>query len=163
MFNQCSIDIKTKMPRAKKSHEACRKICCFFCLRKGESKSDRTLSDGEKRIIIENYFPNFENFKEFLPEGCCGSCRRNLSYRFGKTPSIEKYEPFLCESEENYYLKIVEELRKLPRGSSDNPNCKCFICEPAHTKFVSAKLKTGPKPEISNQTSRDNRTLDQSR
>ena len=152
------------MPINKKTHEEIRMIFCFFCLRKGETKSDKTLSAYETRLIIENFMPNFENFKDFLPLGCCGSCRRNLSYRFGKNASTEKYKPFPCETEEQYYQNIIEKLRKLPRGSGDNKECKCFMCEPAHVILKSVKVSSGrPKEEFSNQKSRYNRTLDQSR
>ena len=96
--------------------------------------------------------------------GCCGTCRNNLSYRFGKNPSSEKYKPFPCESEDQYYQNVIDVLRKLPRGSSQNKECTCFICEPAHADLKSVRLQPGvPKPEFSNQVSRDNRTLDQSR
>ena len=117
----------------------------------------------EKNYIIENYYKNFENSKDFLPGGLCGSCRRNLSYRFGQNPSPQNYKPFPCETDEHYYQKVIDILGKLPRGSGENQSCTCFICDPAHTDFFSTKLKTGPKPEFSNQTSRDNRSLDQSR
>ena len=144
--------------RPKKNHEDCRKVCCFFCLRKGETKSDRPLTSGEINLIVEKFLPNFENYKDFLPLGCCGTCRKNLSFGFGKNPSLEKYKPFPCESDEQYYQNIIEKLSKLPRGSSQNTECQCFMCEPSHTRFESAKLKQGlPKPKFSNDTSRDNR------
>ena len=63
----------------------------------------------------------------------------------------------------NIIQKIIDILSKLPWGSGENKKCACFICEPAHTDFLSTKLKPGPKPKFSNQTSRDNRSLDQSR
>lgn len=152
------------MPNFKKGHDDYRKLCCFFCLRKAQSKSDRTLSAGEINLIKANFFHDFDNFKDFLPLGCCSRCRSNLSYRFGKNPSSEKYKPFPCESDSQYYQNVIDTLRKLPRGSSQNKECTCFICEPAHTDFKSVKLQPGvPKPEFSNQVSRDNRTLDQSR
>ena len=115
-------------------------------------------------MIVENFMKNFETFKYFLPLGCCGACRENLSYRFGKNPSPERYKPFACESDDQYYQNIIDRLQKLPRGSSQNLDCKCFICEPAHTVLKSVKLQPGiPKPEFSNERRRDNRTLDQSR
>ena len=64
--------------RPKRSHDENRKVCCFFCLRKGETKSDKELSAYEVKLIIDNFLPTFENIKDFLPLGCCGSCRRNL-------------------------------------------------------------------------------------
>ena len=79
--------------RAKRTHDEYRKICCFFWLRKGETKSDRQLSVREISLIVENYLSSFEINRDFLPLGCCGTCRKNLSLRFGKTPS-EKYKPF---------------------------------------------------------------------
>ena len=97
------------------------------------------------------------------PGGLCASCRMNLSHRFGKNPSPQNYKAFPCESDQQYYPKIIDILSKLPRGSGENQKCTCFICEPAHTDFLSTKLKTGPKPKFAKQTSRDNRSLDQSR
>ena len=102
--------------------------------------------------------------KDFLPLGCCGSCRVNLSYRFGKTQRLEKYKPFPCESDELFYQNVIDNLRKLPRGSGENKNCQCFICDPAHKDFTTIKLRAGiPKPEFSNEVSRQNRSLDKSR
>ena len=102
--------------------------------------------------------------KDFLPLGCCGTCRKNLSFGFGKNPSSEKYKPFACESDKEYYENIIEKLKKLPRGSGKNTECQCFICESSHIRFESVKLRPGlPKPDFSNETSRDRRTLDQSR
>ena len=148
----------------KKTHEDIRLGSCFFCLRKGETKSDKTLTTGEVNLIILNFFPSFETFKDFLPLGCCGACRANLSYRFGKNPNMKRYKTFPCESDDQYYQKVVEKLQKLPRGNSQNTECKCFICTSAHEVLKSVKLKPGvPKPEFSNQRSRDNRTLEQSR
>ena len=89
----------------KKGHDDYRSICCFFCLRKGESKSDRLLSSTEKNLITENWFKNFVNSKDFLPGGICGSCRINLSRHFGKNPSHQNYKAFPCESDEQYYPK----------------------------------------------------------
>ena len=144
--------------RPKRSHDENRKVCCFFCLRKGETKSDRTLSAHETKLIIDNFLPSFENVKDFLPLGCCGSCRKNLSYGFGKNPSLEKYQPFPCESDQQYYQNTIEKLRKLPRGSGGNKECECFICGPAHTDFITVKKSAGIlKSEFSNQRSRDNR------
>ena len=120
--------------RPKRSHDENRKVCCFFCLRKGETKSDKELSAYEIKLIIDNFLPTFENFKDFLPLGCCGSCRRNLSYRFGKNPSADKYKPFPCESDQQFYQNVIEKLKKLPRGNGENKDCKCeMICESAHT------------------------------
>ena len=70
------------MPTFKRGHDDYRKLCCFFCLRKAQSKSDRTLSAGEINLIKANFFPDFDNCKDFLPLGCCGTCRNNLSYTF---------------------------------------------------------------------------------
>ena len=109
--------------------------------------------------------PNFQTFKDFLPLGCCGTCRRNLSYRFAEKPCPERYKPFPCEADTQFYQNVSDKLRKLPRGSGDNPACNCFICDPAHTDFRSVKSETRgtPKPEFSNETTRDNRSLDKSR
>ena len=150
--------------RPKKTHDDYRKVCCLFCLRKGESKSDRPLSAREIELAIAHFYPNFKMFQDYLPLGCCGSCRMNLSYRFGKTPKLEKYKPFPCESDDQFYQNIVYKLQELPRGSGTNQDCKCFICEQAHTDFISVKLKPGiPKPEFSNEVSRDKRDLDKNR
>ena len=148
-----------------KGHDDYRKVCCFFCLRKGEGKkTDAPLSARETELIVSHFFPNFEMEKDFLPLGCCGSCRANLSYRFGKTQRLERYKPFPCESDNSFYQDIIDSIRKLPRGSGGNKNCQCFICEPAHKDFTTMKVRAGlPKPEFSNEVSRDNRSLDQSR
>ena len=144
--------------KPKKSQDENKMVCCFFCLRKGKTKLDKPLSAYETKLIIENYLPNFEIVKDFLPLGCCGSCRRNLSNRFGKNPSLEKYQPFPCESDQQYYQNVSEKLRKLPRGSDGNKECDCFISEPAHTDFKTVKKSAGiSKSEFSNQRSRDNR------
>ena len=148
-----------------KGHDDYWKVCCFFCLRKGEAKkTDASLTTREIELIITHFFPNFMMEKDFLPLGCCGSCRANLSYRFGKTKRMERYKPFPCESDEIFYQNVIDSLRKLPRGSGANNNCECFICDPAHKDFTSIKFRAGiPKREFSNDVSRDNRDLDQSR
>ena len=77
-----------------KGHDDYRKVCCFFCLRKGEAKkTDAPLSARETELIVSHFFPNFEMEKDFLPLGCCGSCRANLSYRFGKTQRLDTVVP----------------------------------------------------------------------
>ena len=150
--------------RPKKTHDDYRKVCCLFCLRKGESASDRPLSEREIELVITHFYFNFKMFQEYLPLGCCGTCRKNLSYRFGKTPKLESYKPFPCESDDQFYQNIVYKLQELPRGSGTNTDCTCFICEQAHGVLVSAKLKPGiPKPEFSSEVSRDYRNLDKSR
>ena len=118
-------------------------------------------------MIVENYLSSFEINRDFLPLGCCGTCRKNLSLRFGKTPS-EKYKPFPCESNKDYYQNVIEKLKKLPRGNGSSTECNCeVICKPAHKNFESVKLDPGrpsiPKPELPNNVSRDRKTLDQSR
>ena len=56
------------------------------------------------------------------------------------TSSLEKYKPFACESDQQFYQKIIEKLRKLPRGNGDNKDCRCeLICESAHTDFKTEK------------------------
>ena len=81
-----------------------------------------------------------------------------------KDYKIGKYKPFRCESDETFYQSVIDTLRKLPRGSGTNKNCKCVICDPAHTDFKTIKFRDGiPKPEFSNQVSRENRNLDKSR
>ena len=95
--------------KPKKSHDENRMVCCFFCCRKGENKNtDKTISAYETKLIIANYLLDFETVKDFLPLGCCGSCRRNLSNRFGKNPSLEKFKPFPCESDQQYYQNVIE-------------------------------------------------------
>ena len=58
---------------------------------------------------------------------------------------------------------IIKELSKLPRGIDKSIDCTCFICEYGRQR-VSSKLKAGrPKSEFCNETSRDNRSLEESR
>ena len=89
---------------------------------------------------------------------------RKLSVFYVKTPKLESYKPFPCESDDQFYQNIVYKLQELPRGSGTNTDCTCFICEQAHGVLASAKLKPGiPKPEFSSEVSRDYRNLDKSR
>ena len=120
-----------------KGHDDYRKVCCFFCLRKGEGKkTDAPLSARETELIVSHFFPNFEMEKDFLPLGCCGSCRANLSYRFGKTQRLERYKPFPCESDNSFYQDIIDSIRKLPRGSGGNKNCQWKKCVPYPTSML---------------------------
>ena len=119
--------------------------------KKRRKKCDQPLTSREEDLVVSNFMPTYEIFKDFLPLGCCGACRANLSYRFGKNPNMKRYKPFPCESDNQFYRKVVEKLQKLPRGTGKNTACKCFMCEAAHTDFKSVKLKAGaPKPEFSN-------------
>ena len=116
------------MPRPKKGHNDYRMACCFFCLRKGESKADRPLTGKEIELIIKHFLPNFKIFEDFLPLGCCSSCRNNLFYRFGTNKDLAaKYKPFPCESDQTFYQNVIDNLKKLPRGSGTSQDCKCFI------------------------------------
>ena len=86
--------------------------------------------------------PAQNRVKDFLPLGCCGACRANLSYRLGKNPNKKRYKPFPCESDSEFYQKVIPKLQKVPRGTGKSTECKCFMCEcePAHTFFKSIKL-----------------------
>ena len=149
------------MPKDGKTHEECRILCCLFCGRKG--KDNRPLSVGNKITIKTNFIPNFDDIQHFLPGGLCGSCRRTMSLRFGKNPSARPTE-LPCDTDSQYFPKMIEELSKLPRGVGSSTECTCFICVPAKTDLLSQKMAPGvKKPDFSNTTSRDNRTLDQSR
>ena len=149
------------MPTYAKTHEECRTLCCLFCGRKG--KDNRSLSVGNKIAIKTNFIPNFDEVQHFLPGGLCGSCRNILSLRFGKNPSARP-TTLPCDADSQYFQKMIEELSKLPRGVGASTICTCFMCVPAKTDFLSLKKAPGiKKPEFSNTTSRDNRSLDQSR
>ena len=58
------------------------KCVASFASEKEAKKTDAPLSARETELIVSHFFPNFEMEKDFLPLGCCGSCRANLSYRF---------------------------------------------------------------------------------
>ena len=149
------------MPTYAKTHEECRILCCLLCGRKG--KDNRSLTVGNKKIIKTNFIPNFDEIQHFLPGGLCGSCRSILSLRFGKNPS-SRPTTLPCDKDSQYFQKMIEELSKLPRGIGTSTVCTCFMCDPAKKVFCTQKEAPGvKKPEFSNDTSRDNRTLDQSR
>ena len=136
----------SKMPKKAKTHYEHRISICFLCCR----KSDRILTSGQIDYIKTNILPNFDNHKEFVPLGTCGSCRRCVSE--GKSTNFSPD-----------YDAIIKELSELPRGINDRRDCTCFICEYGRST-VSDKLKPGrPKAEFSAETSRDNRSLPESR
>ena len=148
------------MPPAK-THEDCRVLCCLLCKRKG--KDNRPLSVGNKILIKTNFLPNFDDVQHFLPGGFCGSCRRIFGLRFGKNPD-SRPTTLPCDTDSQYFQNMIEELSKLPRGIGSKTDCSCFMCVPGKTDFLSQKKTSGvPKPEFSNTSSRDNRTLDHSR
>ena len=141
--------------RPKKTHYDYRTSICFFCCRKG----DRHLSSGQIEYIKENILPDFEIHKEFLPLGQCGSCRRTICLLTGKNPSGRS----ASLPSDNDYDAIIQELSSLPRGTQESTDCSCVICEYGRSK-VSDKLKAGrKKTEISGDTSRDNRSLNETR
>ena len=136
------------MPRPKKTHYDYRANICFFCCRKG----DRILTLSQVEYIKKSILPTYDIHKDFLPLGQCGSCRRLISQ--GK---------FANFTEKNDYNAIIKELSELPRGTDDKTDCICVICEYGRNR-ISDKLKPGrPQHEKSGETSRDNRSLEESR
>lgn len=145
-----------------KDHNACKAMCCFFCLRKEQGQS-RPLTEREKGLIKEHFFKNFEDFELFLPGASCGSCRRKISLKFGNNPQNRPTD-FPCDSDPNMYQNVVETISELRRGVGESTNCTCFYCVDGKKVFFQDKKTPGiPKPVFSNETSRDNRSLDQSR
>ena len=148
------------MPPAK-THEECRRVCCLLCKRKG--KDNRPLSVGNKIAIKTNFLLNYDDVQHFLPGGLCGSRRGILTLRFGNNPKSRPTN-LPIDEDSQYFQNMIEELSKLPRGVGSRSDCSCFMCSPAKTVFVSQKKIPGvPKAEFSNDSSRDNRTLDEDR
>ena len=112
-------------------------------------KGDRIITPPQIEYAKQNILPNFDIHKDFLPLGTCGSCRRMVSEKNLSTT--------------NDYDAIIKELSELPRSIDKSIDCTCFICEYGRQR-VSSKLKAGrPKSEFCNETSRDNRSLEESR
>ena len=149
------------MPNKPKTHDDCRLLCCILCKR--TLKDNRKLTVGNKILIKTNFVPNYDDVHQFLPGGTCGACRRLLTMRFGQK-SDPKSGTLPFDTDPKYFQNIIEELSQLPSGIGIRIDCTCSICVPSKTPFLSENKTSGvPKPTFTNTSSRDNRTLDQSR